>query len=193
MSDQAESVQKANRRVGLRLAGMVAGFFAFGFAMVPLYGLICDVTGLNSAGGTGGRVAEAELVKLGVDYDRQVQVEFDYTLNAGLDWEITPQTRAMDVHPGKPYDIVYTVRNNSNREVIAQAIPGVTPWQATEHFNKIACFCFEQQTLAPGEATELKLRFILDRGLPQKYNTVTLSYTFMDTNREKLKQAVSGL
>ena len=172
---------------------MVAGFFAFGFAMVPLYGLICDVTGLNSAGGTGGRVAEAELVKLGVDYDRQVQVEFDYTLNAGLDWEITPQTRAMDVHPGKPYDIVYTVRNNSNREVIAQAIPGVTPWQATEHFNKIACFCFEQQTLAPGETTELKLRFILDRGLPQKYNTVTLSYTFMDTNREKLKQAVSGL
>ena len=193
MSEQPESVQKANRKVGLRLAGMVAGFFAFGFAMVPLYGLVCDITGINRASGTGGRIAEADLVKLGVDYDRQVQVEFDYTLNAGLDWDIKPQMRTMDVHPGKPYDIVYTVRNNSDREVIAQAIPGVTPWQATEHFNKIACFCFEQQTLAPGETTDLKLRFILDRGLPQKYNTVTLSYTFMDTNREKLKQAVSGL
>ena len=172
---------------------MVVGFFGFGFAMVPLYGLFCDITGINSAGGTGGRTAEAELVKLGVDYERRVQVEFDYTLNAGLDWDIKPQRRTMDVHPGKPYDIVYTVRNNSDREVVAQAIPGVTPWQATEHFNKIACFCFEQQALAPGETTDLKLRFVLDRGLPQKYNTVTLSYTFMDTNREKLKQAVSGL
>lgn len=187
-----DSPQKANRRVGLWLTLMVFGFFGFGFAMVPLYGLICDITGINKAGGSG-RVAESELSRLGVDYQRSVRVEFDSTLNEGLDWEIQPAVRSMDVHPGKPYQVTYRVRNNSGREVVAQAIPGITPWQATEHFNKIACFCFEQQTLGPGDSADLKLRFVLDRGLPEKYSTVTLSYTFMDTNRERLRQAVSGL
>lgn len=186
------TAKKANRKVGLWLTLMVFGFFGFGFAMVPLYGLICDITGINKAGG-GGRVAESELSRLGVDYQRTVRVEFDSTLNEGLDWEIQPAVRTMDVHPGKPYEVTYRVHNNSHQEVVAQAIPGITPWQATEHFNKIACFCFEQQTLGPGKHADLKLRFVLDRGLPEKYNTVTLSYTFMDTNRERLRQAVSGL
>jgi cytochrome c oxidase assembly protein subunit 11 len=185
--------REANRRVGLYLAGVVLAFFGLGFAMVPLYGLICDITGINQAGGSGGgRVAEAELLQLGVDYDRTVRVEFDSTLNVGLDWDVEPAVNTMEVHPGKPYDVVYRVRNNSDTEVVAQAIPGVTPWQVTEYFNKIACFCFDQQKLAPGEMAELSLRFVLSRSLPHKYNTVTLSYTFMDTDPERLKQAVSA-
>lgn len=180
----------SNKRLGLILTGVVAGMFGFGFALVPLYGLICDVAGINQAGG-GGRVAEAGLAQLGVDYDRKVRVEFDATLNAGLDWDVKPKVDNLEVHPGKPYDAYYTVRNNSDHEVVAQAIPGITPWQATEYFNKIACFCFDQQKLAPGESADLKLRFVLSRNLPDKYRTVTLSYTFMDTNRENLKHAVS--
>lgn len=192
MNKQA-STQKAHRRVGLVLVGMVVGFFGLGFAMVPLYGLICDVTGINKAGGGGGRVAESELMQLGVDYERVVQVEFDSTINEDLAWDVKPKVRSIDVHPGKPYDVVYRATNNSDHTIVAQAIPGITPWQATEHFNKIACFCFDQQELAPGESADLKLRFVLSRDLPTKYNTVTLSYTFMDTDREHLKQAVSRL
>jgi cytochrome c oxidase assembly protein subunit 11 len=187
----AQESHKSNRRLGLVLAGVVAGMFGVGFAMVPLYGLICDVAGINQAGG-GGRVSAAQLAGIGVDEDRRVRVEFDATLNAGLDWEVQPKTARMVVHPGKPYEAHYFARNNTDREIVAQAIPGITPWQATEYFNKIACFCFNQQKLAPGESADLSLRFVLSPDLPEKYKTVTLSYTFMDTNRDKLKHAVSA-
>lgn len=178
--------RNSNGRLPLILGGVVVGMFAFGFALVPLYGLICDVAGINRAGGEGGRVAEADATRYGIDFDRKVTIEFDYTLNAGLDWEVKPEVSRMQVHPGKAYDVTYWVKNNSDREIVAQAIPGITPWQATEHFNKTECFCFEQQTLKPGEEAELKLRYVLGRELPEKYEAVTLSYTFMDTNREKL-------
>lgn len=182
---------RSNKRLGLLLTGLVAGMFGFGFALVPLYGLICDVAGINQLGSTGGRVAEGELTRLGVDAERTVRVEFDATLNANLNWDVHPKTAHLDVNPGKPYDVYYTVRNNTDHDVVAQAIPGITPWQATEYFNKIACFCFQQQKLAAGETADLKLRFVLSRNLPSEYGTVTLSYTFMDTNRDKLKHAVS--
>ncbi|KHF24064.1 cytochrome c oxidase assembly protein [Solemya velum gill symbiont] len=183
---------KSNRKLGLGLASIVVGMFGFGFAMVPLYGLFCDITGINRAGGTG-RVAVSDVTMLGVDHDRKVRVDFDSTLNAGLNWEVTPQTTTLEVHPGKVYDVSYRVRNNSDHAVVAQAIPSITPWQATEHFNKTECFCFEQQTLQPGESADLGLRFVLSRTLPEKYNTVTLSYTFMDTNRDKMiRNAVSA-
>jgi len=180
----------SNKRLGLILTGVVAGMFGFGFALVPLYGLVCNVVGINKAGG-GGRLVDSELTQLGVDYERKVRVEFDATLNAGLDWDVEPKTEHLDVYPGKAYDVYYHAHNNSSHEVVAQAIPGITPWQATEYFNKIACFCFNQQKLAPGESADLKLRFVLSRNLPGKYRTVTLSYTFMDTDREQLKHAVS--
>lgn len=182
MSNQAPHSDR-NRKLGLTLGVVVVGMFGFGFALVPLYGLICDVTGINKAGG-GGRVAEAQATALGVDLNRTVTVEFDVTLNAGLDWEVKPLTRRMQVHPGKVYEVAYYARNNSDRTVVAQAIPGVTPWQATEHLNKTECFCFAQQSLKSGEDAKLPLRFVLSRELPAKYNTVTLSYTFMDTQRE---------
>jgi cytochrome c oxidase assembly protein subunit 11 len=186
-----QAPQKSNRRLGLVLAGVVTAMFGVGFAMVPLYSLICDAAGINKAGG-GGRVSEAQVARLGVDYKREVRVEFDATLNADLDWQVTPKTPHMMVHPGKPYEVHYSARNNTDHEVVAQAIPGITPWQATEYFNKIACFCFSQQKLAPGESADLTLRFVLSPELPDKYKTVTLSYTFMDTDRDKLIHAVSA-
>ncbi len=184
------ATKKSNRRLVLWLTGFVAAMFGFGFAMVPLYSLVCNVVGINKAGGS--RVLEKQLTRLGVDEERTVRVEFDATLNAALDWDVKPRTAHLDVHPGKPYDVYYSARNNTDHEVVAQAIPGITPWQATEYFNKIACFCFNQQKLAPGESADLKLRFVLSPELPPKYSTVTLSYTFMDTNRNKLKHAASA-
>ncbi len=170
----------------------VVGMFGFGFAMVPLYSLICDVTGINSAGSSSsGRMTVEEAMFGGVDKSRMVTVEFDVTLNAGLPWKVSPAVKSMQVHPGKPYEVMFTAENLTDQELVTQAVPGITPWQATEHFNKVECFCFSQQTLKPNEIKQMPLRFVVDRRLPDKYNTVTLSYTFMDTDRSKAYKTAS--
>ena len=180
-----------NTKLARRLALAVVGMFGFGFAMVPLYSLICDVTGINSAGSAGGRVALEDVIHGGVAESRLVTVEFDITLNAGLPWEVTPEVKRMQVHPGKAYEVVFTAENKTDEKVVTQAVPGVTPWQATEHFNKIECFCFSQQTLKPREKKAMPLRFVIANELPEKYGTVTLSYTFMDTDRSKANKKVA--
>ena len=176
-----------NARLARRLALAVLGMFGFGFAMVPLYSLICDVTGINSVGSSaaGGRVAMDDVVYGGVDERRLVTVEFDITLNAGLPWDVTPEVKTMQVHPGKAYEVIFTAENKTDEVVVTQAVPGITPWQATEHFNKVECFCFNQQTLQPRERKAMPLRFVINRKLPEKYGTVTLSYTFMNTDRSE--------
>lgn len=185
MSDQKNNNAKTARKLALAVVGM----FGFGFAMVPLYSLICDVTGINFAASstTGGRVALEDVVYGGVDEDRLVTVEFDITLNAGLPWDVTPTIKRMEVHPGKAYEVVFTAENKTDDVVVTTAVPGITPWQATEHFNKVECFCFNQQTLKPREVKEMPLKFVINKKLPEKYNTVTLSYTFMDTDRSKAR------
>lgn len=179
MSQKTEH-DRRNKRTGWVLALAGAGMFAFGFAMVPLYGLLCDITGLNRSG-KAVFVSEQQLRNFSVDADRTITVEFDATVESGMPWEFQPMVRKMKIQPGQVYEVKYLARNNSDHAIVGQAIPGVTPWQATEHFNKTECFCFRQQTLQPGEEKEMPLRFVIDAGLPDKYTTVTLSYTFMDT------------
>ena len=179
--NQTKSVKTSARALTL----LVFGMFGFGFAMVPLYDLLCSVTGLN--GSTTSRVKDEGQFKSLVDYSRTIIVEFDATNNANLQWEFKPLTKKITVHPGEIKEISYFAKNNSNKTIIAQAIPGVTPWQATNHFNKTECFCFKQQTLKPGESMEMPVRFIVDTQLPENLHTITLSYTFMDTDRSKLK------
>jgi len=157
--------------------------FGFGFALVPLYSLICDAAGINRLGNDTGRIAVEEALSTQVDESRWVTVEFDANTEAGMPWEFKPLVHKMKVHPGKIYQVAYYARNNSDKPIIGQAIYGITPWQATEHFNKTECFCFTQQKLEAGEGEEMPLRFVLSPKLPEKYNTITLSYTFMDTNR----------
>lgn len=186
------TAEKSNKRLAIKLGVAVLGMFGFGFAMVPLYTLFCDVTGINRAGASGGRVAVEDLVYGGVDESRLVTVEFDITMNAGLQWEVKPEQPKMEVHPGKVYEVMFTAVNNTDEAVMTQAVPGVTPWQATEHFNKLECFCFSQQTLKPREIKQMPLRFVIGRGLPEKYGTVTMSYTFMNTDRSKALRKVAG-
>lgn len=179
--------ENKNAKLAKRLAFAVVGMFGFGFAMVPLYSLVCDVTGINKAGGlsSGGRVALEDVIHGGIDENRLITVEFDVTLNAGLPWDVTPEVKRMQVHPGKAYEVVFTAENKTDEVVVTQAVPGITPWQATEHFSKVECFCFTQQKLQPREKKEMPLRFVITKALPEKYGTVTLSYTFMDTDRSK--------
>jgi len=188
MTDNQQQVntKKVNSSVRLLLA-LVIGMFGFGFAMVPLYDMLCSVTGLN--GSTTGRVQDESLLTGRIDFNRTITVEFDATNNADLPWEFHPMVKKVQVHPGEIKEVSYFAKNNSNKTIIAQAIPGVTPWQATSHFNKTECFCFTQQKLEPGESKEMPLRFVIDPDLPKEFKTITLSYTFMDTDRSKLKKA----
>ena len=165
MTEQRDPIERNNKRTGWLLAGGGVAMFAFGFAMVPLYGLLCDITGMNRAGKTV-FVSEEQLQNYRVDTERTITVEFDATVEEGMAWEFRPMTRKMKIHPGKIYEVTYFAKNNSEQPVVGQAIPGVTPWQATEHFNKTECFCFKQQTLRAGEGKEMPLRFVIDPGLP---------------------------
>lgn len=177
------SLAERNKRVTRRLFMVVGGMFVFGFALVPLYQLACEVGSINGVAGTpAGRLADTSLLQ--VDTSRTITVQFDSTVNTGLPWEFRPMVKQVQVHPGERVAVNYYVKNLSDKPVIGQAVPGITPWQVTQHFKKIECFCFTQQTLQPGEAREMPVYFTIDPAVDKQYETVTLSYTFMNTDRD---------
>ena len=159
--------------------------FGFGFALVPLYDVICDVTGLN---GKTGRIEAAEIKGDPVDRTRTIEVRFLANTGSGLPWSFEPLVKKMEVHPGQVYEAMYRVRSTSDEKTLGQAIPSVSPGLAAAHFNKTECFCFNKQELKPGESKEMPLRFVIDQKLPKELKTITMSYTFMDTDRNKLKK-----
>lgn len=165
------------KRHFLRLAAVTAGMFGFGFALVPLYGALCDLTGFN--GRTSDMVLAADVSEQ-PDEQRLVTVEFLTTVNGGRPWEFAAETQTLRVHPGKLYTVNFTARNAQDHAVVAQAVPSVTPWNAARHLKKTECFCFRQQAFAAGERKQMPVRFMLDPELPADVDTVTLSYTFFD-------------
>lgn len=149
--------------------------FGFGYVLVPLYDVFCDVTGLNGKTGEISAEAVSELV---VDYDRTVTVQFDTNVNSALPWKFKAVDKKLVVHPGEVTEVVFVAINTSSSEVTGQAVPSVSPTQASLFFNKTECFCFTQQTLAGHEQKEMVVRFVVETGLPKKISTLTLSYTF---------------
>lgn len=186
MSDS--KAQQANQRTVIRSFVIVLAMFAFGFALVPIYNLVCHVTGLN---GKTGRIDADQVLVTEIDKDRLVTVEFISNVNDGLPWEFRPDVRKMQVHPGAINKASYFARNFSDRVITGQAIPSLAPAQAARYFNKIECFCFTQQTFGPGEERDMPLRFIVDPKLPKRIKTVTLSYTFFDASMKVDKTKVS--
>ena len=167
--------QKAGKTI-VQLVSVAVLMFGFGFAMVPLYDLICDVTGLN--GKTGSRYVSDDTES--VDEDRLVTIQFLTNNNASMPWEFRPEKRSMKVHPGKLSEVSFYVRNLTDRTMMAQAVPSVSPNRIAEYLHKTECFCFEQQQLAEGEDLDMPLRFIIDDNLPKDVTTLTLSYTLYD-------------
>jgi cytochrome c oxidase assembly protein subunit 11 len=184
----------SHRRLVIRLLVLVAAAFAFGFALVPLYNVLCQVTGLNGRTkdglGAGGIVNSRPASR--VDTSRVVTVEFTETVMPGLPWEITPLTRSLDLHPGELHLVTYLVRNLSDKPIVGQAVPSVTPGQAAQHFDKLDCFCFRQQTLAPGEAREMPLTFIVKPEIDTDIRTVTLSYAFFSAPERRAEAKQEG-
>ena len=174
-------LKQANKRVARSLLVLVGAMFSFGFILVPLYDVFCDITGLN--GKTG--VVELEQALSGtVDKDRLVTVEFVATVNGALPWNFRPMVKKMKVHPGEIAQVNYYAENRAKRTIIGQAVPSVAPGLASKYFNKTECFCFTQQVFGPGEGREMPVRFVVAPDLPPEINTLTLSYTFFH-NEEK--------
>ncbi len=169
----------ANQKLLRRLLLVVAGMFGFGFAMIPLYNVLCDITGLN--GKTGGRVAIASGIE--PDMERTVTVEFIANVNQSMPWDFKPVVSHMEVHPGKMYRTSFHAKNRTDRIMVGQAIPSVTPGLAAQHFKKTECFCFTEQQFLAGEGRDMPLLFMVDPELPEEIGVVTLSYTFFDKQK----------
>jgi len=166
-------------RLVRRLVLAAVLMFGFGFALVPLYEVFCEVTGLN---GKTSNVPHQLRADQQVDVERQVQVQFIAANNESVSWEFRPQYTTLKVHPGQSVQTFYYARNTAGRDMTVQAVPSVSPGLAAGFFSKIECFCFERQTLEAGEEREMPLRFIVSPELPEEMRTVTLSYTLFDVS-----------
>ena len=178
MSDLASR----NERSFVRIAVVAVAMFGFGYLLVPLYDVFCEITGLN---GKTGRVASAEVAaRYQPDESRLVTVQFVANHNLGMPWEFAPSVTSMEVHPGKLYTTAFTARNPTGHNMVGQAVPSVAPGKASRYFNKTECFCFNNQPLAAGESKDMPLRFIVDPKLPKDVRTLTLAYTVFDVTQQ---------
>ncbi len=168
----------AHRPLLWRLALFTVGSFAFGFALVPLYSVLCRVwdTG-NRWYGT--QTAEASVVRR-PDVGRVVTVEFVANVPRAGDWQFQPHVVSMQVHPGQLYSTTFFAKNLTGGPVVAQAVPSIAPSSIARYFHKTECFCFRPQPFATGEGREMALRFIIDPELPPDFDRVTLAYSFFD-------------
>jgi cytochrome c oxidase assembly protein subunit 11 len=164
----------------LKLAIIPLLMFGFGFALVPLYDVFCDITGLN---GKTGRVEASEINIDQVDRSRTIEVRFLANTNTGLPWSFEPLVKKMEVHPGQIYEAVYRVRSASASKTLGQAVPSVSPGLAAQHFNKTECFCFTQQSLEARETRDMPIRFIVGTDISEDIEQITLSYTFFSLDK----------
>lgn len=167
MSDVSETA--------LKLALVTIAMFGFGYALVPLYNVFCEITGLNGKTGT---ITVSEAASKEINPNRLLTVQLDTNVNSDLPWDFRVRKHQVTVHPGETKDVIFVVENKSEHPITGQAIPSVAPGEASLYFNKTECFCFTQQTLMPGEQKEMLVRFVVDPDIPQKISTLTLSYTF---------------
>ena len=170
------SLVAENRKLLVKLTVIAVGMFGFGFAMVPFYKAICDVTGLNNL-----LNADRAPVNTQVDMTRSVTFQFDANAR-GTTLRFKPLQRSVSMHPGEMTVIEYEVANLSSVPIVGQAIPSYGPKTAAEYVKKLECFCFRQQRLEPGEVRRMPVQFVLDGDLPRDVNTITLSYTYFEVN-----------
>ena len=165
---------QANLTMLRKLLVVAVVMFGFGYALVPFYKKICEVTGINSV------LKADQVTNTQVDAARWLTVEFDTNVRDNLPWIFKPIEKSVRFHPGELMQVTFELRNDSKRAITGQAIPSYGPQRAAGYFKKLECFCFTQQTLQPGEVKRMPVVFVIERDLPQDVNTVTLSYTFFE-------------
>ena len=178
----AVETPKSNHRTVGKVVLVVIAMFGFGYLLVPLYNVMCDITGLN---GKTGRIDEAAAAaRYMPDQDRTITVQFIVNNNEGMPWDVTPNVPEMKVHPGQIYATLFTAHNGAHHDMTGQAVPSIAPNEAAKYFNKTECFCFTKQDMAAGETREMPLRFIVDPALPKHIKTLSLAYTFFDVTAQ---------
>jgi cytochrome c oxidase assembly protein subunit 11 len=169
-------VAQSHRKLTTQLWLFAAGSFAFGFALIPLYNVLCDVTGY----GNRSRLAQAAVVSEAPDETRTVTIEFISTAPTYGEWEFRPEVGSLQVHPGRLAEAKFMARNLRSQPVVAQAVPSIAPLQATQYFHKTQCFCFTPQPFGANQTRELTVRFIVDPKLPTNIDRITLAYAMYD-------------
>ncbi len=174
-------IKSENLKMTAKLVVVCCGMAAFSYALVPIYKAICEATGINilSLGETQLPGAKKSIpANTQVDRSRTITVEFD--ANVRGPWDFKPEKSSLQVHPGELMTVMYEFQNIQSRKMAAQAIPSYAPKQASPHFNKLECFCFQQYILEPGEKKKWPVAFVIDPKLPKDVTTITLSYTFFE-------------
>ncbi len=171
-----DTLKQKNASLIKKLVIIVLSMFGFGYALVPLYNVFCDITGLN------GKTADAaaQEVQYKVDSVREITMEFITSLNESTPMKFRVETSKMKIHPGQYYTVNFYAENETDKPLVARAIPSVTPGLTAEYLHKIECFCFSEQTFKAHEKKTMPVRFVIDPALPERYKTITLSYTFFD-------------
>lgn len=172
-----EDLNKKNAKLVRTLVFIVIAMFGFGFALVPLYDVLCDITGIN------GKISTSETkqaVNYKIDKNRELTVEFMTALNESTPLVFRAETPKLKVNPGEYYKVNFYAENTTDKPMVAQAIPSISPGLAAEHFTKTECFCFIEQTFKPRERKIMPVRFVVSPELPAQYKTITLAYTFFD-------------
>jgi cytochrome c oxidase assembly protein subunit 11 len=177
--EPAEPKKRANRKLVRALLIMTAGSFAFGWALVPLYDVLCRAAGIGNAEAKAGKA----VVQEAIDPNREVTIEFIAEPASVGSFDFRPALASMRVHPGKLYDVEFYAKNLTNEPSVAQAVPSISPTGTARYFRKTECFCFSPQKFAAGEARQLPVRFIVDPQLPVDVDKLTLAYTIYDTTQ----------
>jgi cytochrome c oxidase assembly protein subunit 11 len=172
----SEQKKQSDRNLTWKLLGIAAGSFAFAFALVPLYNVICGVTGV---GDQSSLLRKAKAVEH-LDPNRTITVEFLSNEGGNGEWDFHPVKREIEVHPGKLYSAEFFFHNLTGRDTIAQAIPSIAPSKVAAYFHKTECFCFSPQHFTVNEQRDMPVRFIIDPAIPSYVDRITLSYTFYD-------------
>lgn len=178
------SLANRNLRTLLKLATFSVAMFGFGYALIPLYPVVCVALGINQTN------VDDRPINTQVDASRVVTVEFDTNVH-NMAWEFKPLVGHLSVHPGELSQAMFEVTNTSGVPVTGQAIPSYGPPLAAEHFRKLECFCFNKQTLAPGERRQMPVVFVVDSALPKEIATITLSYTFFEVEGNRRADSTS--
>jgi len=177
-----------NRKLITKLLIGTVLMFGFGFALVPLYDVMCQALGIN---GKTNEVAAIQPATMKIDESRTIRVQFMAHISQGMPWEFVPQVSHMDVHPGQVIQTAFIANNLSAHKLVGQAVPSVSPGQGATYFNKIECFCFNQQPLAAKSNAEMPLIFYIEPDIPDSIHTLTLSYTLYDISNNSAETSVA--
>ncbi|MEZ9883419.1 cytochrome c oxidase assembly protein [Vibrio splendidus] len=188
--DKKQPKRLSNKRSTKKLTGYlmlgVVAMFGFGFALVPLYDVMCEALGINGKTNT---VSAVQPQGMQPDYSRTVRVEFMSHIKPDMPWQFAPEVRVLEVHPGEVVQTNYIAKNLSGTSLVGQAVPSVSPSMGATYFNKMECFCFNQQPLDGHKSAEMGLIFYIEPDIPESIHTLTLSYTLFNIT----SQVVGGV